>query len=111
MAAYTIEEREATKLMYVATRVKSDLKASLDTILTTSAHHLMRDGFIPEVYFNEAYKYGENPKSFLDKVINRLELQQSDFLTRALKQTDSKGHIERLREIREIIESKYMYRN
>jgi hypothetical protein len=111
MAAYSIEEREATKLMYIATRVKSDLKASLDTILTTSAHHFMRDGFIPEVYFNEAYKYGEDPKSFIDKVLNRIELQQSDFLTRALKQTDSKGHIERLREIREIIESKYMYRN
>jgi len=111
MAAYTIEEREVTKLMYIATRVKSDLKDSLDTVVTTSAHHLMRDGFIPEVYFNEAYKYGEDPKSFIDKVLNRIELQQSDFLTRALKQTDSKGHIERLREIREIIESKYMYRN
>ena len=111
MAAYTIEEREATKLMYVATRVKSDLKASLDTILTTSAHHLMRDGFIPEIYFNEAYKYGEDPKNFIEKVLNRIELQQSDFLTRALKQTDSKGHIERLKEIREIIQSKYMYRD
>ena len=111
MAAYTIEEREATKLMYIATRVKEDLRASLDTILTTSAHHFMRDGFIPEVYFSEAYKYGEDPKSFIDKVLNRIELQQSDFLTRALKQTDTKGHIERLRNIREIIESKYMYRN
>ena len=47
----------------------------------------------------------------VDKVLNRIELQQSDFLTRALKQTDSKGHIERLRGIREIIESKNMYRN
>ena len=111
MAAYTIEEREATKLMYIATRVKEDLRASLDTVITTSAHHFMRDGFIPEVYFSEAYKYGEDPKSFIDKVLNRIELQQSDFLTRALKQTDTKGHIERLRNIREIIESKYMYRN
>jgi hypothetical protein len=111
MSAYTIEEREVTKLMYIATRIKRDLRASLDTVITTSAHHLMRDGFIPEVYFNEAYKYGEDTKSFLDKVTNRIELQQSDFLTRTLKQTDSKGHIERLREIREIIESKYMYRD
>ena len=109
MAAYSIEEREVTKLMYVATRVKSDLRKTLDTMITTSAHHLMRDGFIPSVYFDEALKYGEDPNSFLEKVINRIELQQSDFLTRALKQTKSKGHIERLREIREIINSKYMY--
>ncbi len=109
MAARTIEEKELITLMYVATRVKSDLRKSLDTIITTSAHHLMRDGFIPSVYFNEAYKYGEDPDSFIEKILNRLDLQQSDFITRALEQTKSKRHVDRIREIREIIMSKYMY--
>tara|TARA_R110002051_G_scaffold115212_1_gene188295 strand:- start:47 stop:718 length:672 start_codon:yes stop_codon:yes gene_type:complete len=109
MAARTIEEKELINLMYVATRVKSDLRKSLDTIITTSAHHLMRDGFVPSVYFNEAYKYGEDPDSFIEKILNRLDLQQSDFITRALEQTKSKRHVDRIREIREIIMSKYMY--
>ena len=109
MSARTIEEKELITLMYVATRVKSDLRKSLDTIITTSAHHLMRDGFIPSVYFNEAYKYGEDPDSFIEKIINRLDLQQSDFITRALEQTKSKRHVDRIREIREIIMSKYLY--
>ena len=111
MAAYSIEEREVTKLIYAATRIKSDLKKTLDTILTTSAHHLMRDGMIPSVYFDEALKYGEDPEAFLEKVINRIELQQSDFLTRILKSTKNKGHVDRLKEIREIINSKYLYSN
>jgi|TARA_Y100000296_G_scaffold8084_2_gene9580 hypothetical protein len=109
MGAYSIEEKEVTRLMYIATRVKTDLKNTLDNVLTTSAHHLMRDGFIPSVYFDEALKYGESPESFLKKVQNRIDLQTSDFTERVLKQTKSKGHVERLREIREIINSKYMY--
>jgi len=109
MAAYSIEEKEVTTLMYIATRVKADLRNTLDSVITTAAHHLMRDGFIPSVYFDEALKYGEDFDSFLKKVQNRIDLQQSDFLTRALKQTKSKGHVDRLREIREIINSKYMY--
>jgi len=109
MGAYSIEEKEVTRLMYIATRIKTDLKNTLDNVLTTSAHHLMRDGFIPSVYFDEALKYGESPESFLKKVQNRIDLQTSDFIERALKQTKSKEHVARLNEIREIINSKYMY--
>ena len=109
MAARSIEEREVIRLVYVATRVKSDLRNTLDTILTTSAHHFMRDGFIPSVYFDEALKYGEDPDAFIEKVLNRIDLQTSDFVSRILEQTKSKSHVTRLREIREIINSKYMY--
>ena len=109
MAARSIEEREVIRLVYIATRVKSDLRNTLDTILTTSAHHFMRDGFIPSVYFDEALKYGEDPDAFIEKVLNRIDLQTSDFVSRILEQTKSKSHVIRLREIREIINSKYMY--
>ena len=110
MAAYSVEEREVTKLIYAATRIKSDLKKTLDTIITTSAHHLMRDGMIPSVYFDEALKYGEDPEAFLEKVLNRIDLQQSDFITRILKSTKNKGDVDRLIEVRELINSKYLYR-
>ena len=58
---------------------------------------------ILSIYFDEALKYGEDPDAFIEKVLNRIDLQTSDFMSRILEQTKSKSHVDRLKEIREII--------
>ena len=61
-----------------------------------------------EIYSDQA-KSTNKPDAIIEKVLNRIDLQTSDFVSRILEQTKSKSHVIRLREIREIINSKYMY--
>ena len=109
MAAYSLDEQEATKLLYTATAIKRDLKESLETYVMTAAHHLRRDGYVPFYLYDMALTYGADPESFNEKIQNRIELMESDFLTRVMDQTNSLGHQSRIRTIRDLIDSQYLY--
>ena len=56
-----------------------------------------------------ALTYGADPESFNEKIQNRIELMESDFLTRVMDQTNSLGHQSRIRTIRDLIDSQYLY--
>ena len=46
-ASYSIEEKEALKLVYVTTRLKRNLRDDISGYLTAGAQHLMKEGFVP----------------------------------------------------------------
>ena len=109
IAAYSIEEREVTRLLWTATAIKRDMKESLETYVLTAAHHLRRDNFIPAYLYDAALTYGIDPETFNEKITNRIDLMESDLLKRIMDRTDSLGHTSRMKAIHEMVNSTYIY--
>ena len=108
-AAYSIEEQELLKAVYAMTRLKRNLKDNLDTITSSAAHHFMADGFVPWHLYERARQFGVLPGSFKTRILNRVELWNSTIIDRTLKRSKSLRFNENVKELRDIINSKYFF--
>ena len=108
-AAYSVEEQELLKSIYAMTRVKRNLKANMDTITGTAAHHFMAHGFVPAYLYDYARAFGVLPGSFRDRILNRVDLWNTTLIDRSLKRTQSLKHHEVIKELREIMDTKYFF--
>ena len=108
-AAYSIEEQELLKAVYSMTRLKRNLKDNMDTVTASAAHHFMADGFVPWHLYERARQFGVLPGSFKTRILNRVELMNTTIIDRTLKRSKSLRFNENVKELRDIINSKYFF--
>ena len=110
LSSYSLRERELLKLVYTTTRVKSNLQKNTDSIISAGAQHLGKDGFVPLWIYNQLQGYGLTIEQIDTKITNRLELMDSDFLSRLSKRTQSlQGNTRIDRIVNDILKRKYTY--
>jgi|5B_taG_2_1085324.scaffolds.fasta_scaffold00686_3 hypothetical protein len=100
LSAYSLEEKEALKLVYVTTRVKKNLRDDISGYLTAGAKHLMTDGFVPLYILNRLTKYGLTYPQIFDRLTNRADLMNTTILDRLIKKTNSMQYNKRISALR-----------
>ena len=100
LSAYSLEEKEALKLVYVTTRVKKNLRDDISGYLTAGAKHLMTDGFVPLYILNRLTKYGLTYPQIFDRLTNRADLMNTTILDRLIKKTNSMQYNKRINALR-----------
>ena len=100
LSAYSLEEKEALKLVYVTTRVKKNLRDDISGYLTAGAKHLMTDGFVPLYILNRLTKYGLTYPQIFDRLTNRADLMNTTILDRLIKKTNSMQYNKRIGALR-----------
>ena len=108
-AAYSIEERELLNSVYIMTRLKRNLKENIDTITSNAAHHFMAHGFVPHHLYEHARNFGVLPGSFRTRILNRVELWNTTIIDRTLKNSKSLRYNENIKELRDIMHSRYFF--
>jgi hypothetical protein len=102
MSAYSVEEREALKLVYVTTRLKKNLTNDISGYLTAGAKYLMTDGFIPLPIIDSLKNYGLNFSQIYERVTNRADLMNTTILERLIKRTNSLHYNDRVNKLRDM---------
>ena len=108
-AAYSLKEQELLKAVYSMTRVKRNLKANMTTITSTAAHHFMAHGFVPAYLYEYARSFGVLPGSFKTRILNRVNLWNSTIIERTLDKSKSLRYHDTVKELREILDTKYFF--
>ena len=81
-----------------------------DSIISAGAQHLGKDGFVPLWIYNQLQGYGLTIEQIDTKITNRLELMDSDFLSRLSKRTQSlQGNTRIDKIVNDILKRKYTY--
>ena len=110
LSSYSLRERELLKLVFATTKIKSNLQINTDTIISAGAQHLGKDGFVPLWIYNQLQGYGLTIEQIDTKITNRLELMDSDFLSRLSKRTKSlQGNTRIDKIVNDILKRKYTY--
>ena len=102
MSSYSVEEREALKLVYVTTRLKKNLTNDISGYLTAGAKYLMTDGFIPLPIIDSLKNYGLNFSQIYERVTNRADLMNTTILERLIKRTNSLHYNDRVNKLRDM---------
>jgi len=102
MSSYSIEEREALKLVYITTRLKRNLTNDISGYLTAAAKHLMTEGFIPLYIVDRLKNYGLNFSQIYERVTNRTDLMNTTILERLIKRTTALHYNERVNKLRDM---------
>ena len=105
-ASYSIEEKEALKLVYVTTRLKRNLRDDISGYLTAGAQHLMKEGFVPLYIIDRLKNYGLSFDQIWERVTNRSELMNTTILDRLIKKTNALQYYDRIGKLREMAESR-----
>ena len=100
LSAYSLDEKEALKLVYVTTRLKSNLRDDISSYLVAGAHHLMKDGFVPLYLVDKLMKFGLTYEQIFERIINRSQLMNTTILQRLQKNTRSLTANERIQRLR-----------
>ena len=81
-----------------------------DSVISAGAQYLGKDGFVPLWIYNQLQGYGLTIEQIDTKITNRLELMDSDFLSRLSKRTQSlQGNTRIDRIVNDILKRKYTY--
>ena len=99
-ASYSLEEKEALKVVYITTRLKRNLRDDISGYLTAGAQHLMKEGFIPLYIVDRLKNYGLNFDQIYERITNRAELMNTTILDRLIKKTNAMKHNERINALR-----------
>ena len=99
-ASYSLEEKEALKVVYITTRLKRNLRDDISGYLTAGAQHLMKEGFIPLYIIDRLKNYGLNFDQIYERVTNRADLMNTTILDRLIKKTNAMKHNERINALR-----------
>ena len=99
-ASYSLEEKEALKVVYITTRLKRNLRDDISGYLTAGAQHLMKEGFIPLYIIDRLKNYGLSFDQIYERVTNRAELMNTTILDRLIKKTNAMKHNDRINKLR-----------
>ena len=99
-ASYSLEEKEALKVVYITTRLKRNLRDDISGYLTAGAQHLMKEGFIPLYIVDRLKNYGLSFDQIYERVTNRADLMNTTILDRLIKKTNAMQHNERVNKLR-----------
>ena len=99
-ASYSLEEKEALKVVYITTRLKRNLRDDISGYLTAGAQHLMKEGFIPLYIVDRLKNYGLNFDQIYERITNRADLMNTTILDRLIKKTNAMKHNERINALR-----------
>ena len=102
MSAYSIEEKEALKLVYITTRLKRNLRDDISGYLTAGAQHLMKEGFVPLYIIDRLKNYGLSFDQIWERVTNRADLMNTTILDRLIKKTNALQYNDRIGKLREM---------
>ena len=81
-----------------------------DSVISAGAQYLGKDGFVPLWIYNQLQGYGLTIEQIDTKITNRLELMDSDFLSRLSKRTQSlQGNTRIDKIVNDILKRKYTY--
>ena len=105
-ASYSIEEKEALKLVYITTRLKRNLRDDISGYLTAGAQHLMKEGFVPLYIIDRLKNYGLSFDQIWERVTNRADLMNTTILDRLIKKTNALQYNDRIGKLREMAESR-----
>ncbi|ASF00447.1 hypothetical protein [uncultured virus] len=105
-ASYSIEEKEALKLVYVTTRLKRNLRDDISGYLTAGAQHLMKEGFVPLYIVDRLKNYGLSFDQIWERVTNRADLMNTTILDRLIKKTNALQYNDRVSKLREMAETR-----
>ena len=105
-ASYSIEEKEALKLVYVTTRLKRNLRDDISGYLTAGAQHLMKEGFVPLYIIDRLKNYGLTFDQIWERVTNRADLMNTTILDRLIKKTNALQYNDRVSKLREMAETR-----
>ena len=105
-ASYSIEEKEALKLVYVTTRLKRNLRDDISGYLTAGAQHLMKEGFVPLYIIDRLKNYGLSFDQIWERVTNRSDLMNTTILDRLIKKTNALQYNDRIGKLREMATSR-----
>ena len=100
LSAYSLEEKEALKLVYVTTRLKSNLRDDISSYLVAGAHHLMNDGFVPLYLVDKLMSFGLTYEQIFQRIVNRSQLMNTTILQRLQKNTRSLTANDRIQRLR-----------
>ena len=100
MASYSLEEKEALKVVYVTTSLKRNLRDDISGYLTAGAQHMMKEGFIPLYIIDRLKNYGLNFDQIYSRITNRADLMNTTILDRLIKKTNSMKHNDRINKLR-----------
>ena len=100
MASYSLEEKEALKVVYVTTSLKRNLRDDISGYLTAGAQHMMKEGFIPLYIVDRLKNYGLNFDQIYSRITNRADLMNTTILDRLIKKTNSMKHNDRINKLR-----------
>ena len=106
MSSYSIEEKEALKLVYITTRLKRNLRDDISGYLTAGAQHLMKEGFIPLYIIDRLKNYGLNFSQIYERITNRADLMNTTILDRLIKRTNSMQYNDRVAKLRNMAQSR-----
>ena len=81
-----------------------------DSLVSAGAQYLGKEGFVPLWLYNKLQEYGLTIEQIDTKITNRLELMDSDFISRLSKRTKSlQGNTRIDRLVNDILKRKYTY--
>ena len=100
MASYSLEEKEALKLVYVTTQLKRNLRDDISGYLTAGAQHMMKEGFIPLYIIERLSNYGLTFDQIYERITNRTDLMNTTILDRLIKKTNAMKHNDRINALR-----------
>ena len=106
MSSYSIEEKEALKVVYITTRLKRNLRDDISGYLTAGAQHLMKEGFIPLYIIDRLKNYGLNFSQIYERITNRADLMNTTILDRLIKRTNSMQYNDRVAKLRNMAQSR-----
>ena len=110
LSSYSLRERELLKLVYTTTKIRSDLKVNTDSLISAGAQHLGKEGYVPLWIYSQLEGYGLTTEQVDTKIINRVELMDSDFISRLSKRTKSlQGNTRIDKIVNDILKRKYTY--
>ena len=110
LSSYSLRERELLKLVYTTTKIKSDLQVNTDSLITAGAQHLGKEGYVPLWIYSQLQGYGLTSEQIDTKITNRVELMDSDFISRLTKRTKSlQGNTRIDKIVNDILKRKYTY--
>jgi len=110
LSSYSLRERELLKLVYTTTKIKSNLQMNTDSLISAGSQHLGKEGYVPLWIYWKLQEYGLTTEQIDTKITNRLELMDSDFLSRLSKRTKSlQGNTRIDKIVNDILKRKYTY--
>jgi len=110
LSSYSLRERELLKLVYTTTKIKSDLQLNTDSLISAGAQHLGKEGYIPLWIYSKLQEYGLTVEQIDTKITNRIELMDSDFISRLSKRTKSlQGNTRIDKIVNDVLKRKYTY--
>ncbi|MDA1338387.1 MAG: hypothetical protein O2871_03395, partial [bacterium] len=110
LSSYSLRERELLKLVYTTTKIKSNLQVNTDSLISAGAQHLGKEGYIPLWIYNQLQGYGLTSEQIDIKITNRVELMDSDFISRLSTRTKSlEGNTRIYKIVNDVLKRKYTY--